>query len=91
MRTPLSRKRHGFTLVELIVTVTILSVLSTVGFVSLAGYAQDARNAVKETDLSMIESAITHQVALGQNVRSDGLKAISVANVPTDTTIFIGR
>lgn len=81
----------GFTLVELIVVVTILSILSTVGFVSLQGYSDDARNSTKEYDLATIESAITHQVAMGIPMKTDRLKPVVFANVPMDTTSYVGR
>lgn len=48
------RKIHisGFTLVELIVVITILVILGTIGFVSLQGYAGSARDSVRIENLS---------------------------------------
>ena len=37
-----SRRYAGFTLVELIVVITILAIIATVGFLSLQGYSKDA-------------------------------------------------
>ncbi len=39
----------GFTLVELIVVIAVLSVLATIGFISLQGYAVDARDSSRLT------------------------------------------
>ncbi|MGB2110634.1 MAG: type IV pilin protein [Patescibacteria group bacterium] len=36
--------KKAFTLVELIVVITILAVLATIGFISMSGYTQSARN-----------------------------------------------
>lgn len=45
----------GFTLVELVVVITVLAVLATVGFVSLQGYAVDARDSSRLTVLGSME------------------------------------
>jgi prepilin-type N-terminal cleavage/methylation domain-containing protein len=41
----------GFTLVELIVVITILAILGTIGFFSIRNYAATARDSVRVTDL----------------------------------------
>jgi len=48
----------GFTLVELIVVITILAILGTIAFISLQGYSQDAKNSKVTSDLRNIASAI---------------------------------
>jgi len=48
----------GFTLVELIVVITILAILGTIAFISLQGYSQDAKNSKVATDLSSLASKI---------------------------------
>lgn len=45
----------GFTLVELIVVITILSVLATVGFISFQWYTSSSRDSVRLTDVKSIE------------------------------------
>ena len=45
----------GFTLVELIVVITILAILWTIAFISLQWYARDARDSVRVADLKSIE------------------------------------
>ena len=50
--------KKGFTLVELIVTVTILAVLATVWFISYAWYAAQARDSTRLAGISMMQKAI---------------------------------
>lgn len=45
----------GFTLVELVVVITVLAILATVGFVSLQGYTVDARDGSRLTVLGSLE------------------------------------
>jgi len=53
-----TKKRQGFTLVELIVVITILAILGTVAFISFRGYTKDARNSKKMQQLSSITRKI---------------------------------
>lgn len=48
----------GFTLVEILVVVSIIAILSTLVIVKLSGYTDRARVAVAKSHLSQIESAI---------------------------------
>jgi prepilin-type N-terminal cleavage/methylation domain-containing protein len=49
----------GFTLVELIVVVTILAILWTISFIALQWYSQDARDSKKISDVRSLISKIT--------------------------------
>ena len=51
-------KKQAFTLVELIVVITILAILGTIAFISLQGYSQDAKNSKVSSDLGTLASAI---------------------------------
>ena len=51
----------AFTLVELIVVITILAVLATVWFISMTGYSRDSRDSVRLTDLKSITKAFEIQ------------------------------
>jgi prepilin-type N-terminal cleavage/methylation domain-containing protein len=51
--------KNAFTLVELIVVITILAILGTIAFISLQGYSADARNSKRTSDLGNIQSAIS--------------------------------
>ncbi len=44
----------AFTLVELIVVITILAILGTIGFLSLQGYSSSARDSTRSSDLASI-------------------------------------
>lgn len=49
-----NKKRHAFTLVELIVVITILAILATLSFVSFQWYIKSARDANRVTTLKSI-------------------------------------
>ena len=51
-------KRKAFTLVELIVVITILAILWTIAFIALSGYSKEARDAKRVTDTSSLLSKI---------------------------------
>lgn len=87
----------AFTLVELIVVITILAVLGTIAFISLQGYSADARNSKRTSNLNNIQSAISIKMAEGgwlmafsaDNVYalSDGANLGWAASV-TDTAVY---
>lgn len=54
-----SLKNKGFTLVELIVSTTILAVLTTIGFYTYTQYISDARDGVRKTDLLTLNSELS--------------------------------
>lgn len=51
-------QQKAFTLVELIVVITILAILGTIAFISLQGYGADAKNSKITSDLRNIASAM---------------------------------
>lgn len=61
----MKKVQKGFTLVELIVVITILAILGTIAFISLQGYSQDAKNSKVTSDLRTIVSAIETSVTQG--------------------------
>ncbi len=52
------RGRTAFTLVELIVVITILAILWTIAFISLSWYSEDARDSTRISDLSAIKTSL---------------------------------
>lgn len=78
----MKKLQKGFTLVELIVVITILAILGTIAFISLQGYSQDAKNSKVSSDLSTLASAIEISNTNGStNVRTilDNTKNVLVA------------
>lgn len=51
-------KKNGFTLIELIVTVTIIAVLTVVGIISYSGTSKKARDNRRMADLEKIRIAL---------------------------------
>ena len=59
---------NGFTLVELIVVITILAILSTIAFISLQGYASSARDSKRLNDIKIIEKWLSIYNTVNQNI-----------------------
>jgi prepilin-type N-terminal cleavage/methylation domain-containing protein len=62
--------KQAFTLVELIVVITILAILGTIAFISLQGYSADARNSTRTTNLNTMVSKINLQLTSGSPIMS---------------------
>ena len=62
--------KSAFTLVELIVVITILAILGTIAFISLQGYSAEARNSKRIQDLSSISSSLNIKLTRGMSVLS---------------------
>jgi len=58
----------GFTLVELIVVITILAILGTIAFISLGSYTADARNSKRLDGISKIASAVDNGLIGGSSI-----------------------
>lgn len=64
----LSKKLFSaFTLAELIVVITILAILATIGFLALSGYSQDAKESATKANVRSIQTAISSESAVTGN------------------------
>ncbi len=61
-----AKNSKGFTLVELIVVITILAILATIGFLSLQGYTSDAKNTKTQANLRTVSSSLVNEQAITQ-------------------------
>ena len=59
-----AKKKKAFTLVELIIVITILAVLAAIAFLNLNGYTWDARDSVRVSDLKNIQKTV--ELSLGE-------------------------
>ena len=50
--------KNAFTLVELIVVITILAILWTIAFISLQWYSRDARDSVRASDVNLMKKSL---------------------------------
>ncbi|MDD2871929.1 MAG: prepilin-type N-terminal cleavage/methylation domain-containing protein, partial [Candidatus Gracilibacteria bacterium] len=50
--------KYAFTLVELIVVITILAILGTIAFMALQGYSTSARDSTRLSDLSSMKTSL---------------------------------
>lgn len=66
--------KKAFTLVELIVVITILAILGTIAFISLQGYSAQARDSKRITDVSSLISKVNVEVVRGDISLSDMLE-----------------
>lgn len=72
--------KKWFTLVELIVVITILAILGTIAFISLQGYSADARNSKRTSDINSISSQV--------NIKStEGVSFLAMVSYQTGSSI----
>jgi len=54
----MNKQKYAFTLVELIVVITILAILWTIAFISLQWYSKQARDSTRISDLSSMKTSL---------------------------------
>lgn len=73
-----SQKKKAFTLVELIVVITILGILATMAFIALLWYATDARNSSRISDLNHIKKSLAlFSLATGKYPQPDNAQNVT--------------
>ncbi|MDD2225095.1 MAG: type II secretion system protein [Candidatus Shapirobacteria bacterium] len=66
-------KKNGFTLIELIVTVTIIAILTVMGMISYSGTTKKARDNRRMADLEKIRIALElYRQGTGSSYPADG-------------------
>ncbi len=80
----------GFTLVELIVVITILAILATIGFLSLQGYTQDAKETKTVANLRTVASAMVNESAISGKSIADYIDPVAGAKVTATGTVNSG-
>ena len=78
-------QNRGFTLVELIVVITILAILGTIAFISLQGYSQEAKNSKVINDVRSLGTAIETSLTSGTINMSELTAGGLTANAVTGT------
>ena len=57
--------KKAFTLVELIIVVTIIAILATIWFISYSGYSENLKDTVRKTDVKTISKALEFKLSKG--------------------------
>ena len=90
--------KKAFTLVELIVVITILAILGTIAFISLGSYTGDARNAKRTDAIGKIATSMENAITNGTSILSfsaDDTSALVRPNIAgatqSDTTYNAGN
>lgn len=80
-------KRHGFTIVELIVIITVMGILLVLGVVNLSGAQASARDAERKTDVETIATHLENYYKSG----TDGSTSIGQYPSVDPTNSLIGH
>lgn len=88
-------KSRGFTLVELLVTITIIAVLAAIGLVAYSMALKQGRDSKRQTDLRAIQSALeqynSDQLFYPYTGTANGLDTLLAASPPPTFTSSIGQ
>jgi type IV pilus assembly protein PilE len=79
-------KQMGFTLIELMITVAIIGILSSVGYPSYMSHIQKAKRSEAQAALVSMATAMEQWRVENNNNYGDGTDSIFATQVPTDGT-----
>ncbi len=82
-----TRNKKGFSLVELLVVITIIAILSVVAYMALGGQTAKARNSRRVQDLSTIQSSLEIYFINNNNTYPTALNDLVptlISKIPTD-------
>ena len=82
LRTPAPKHSQGFTLVEMLVVIVIMSVLMTAGAIGLSGMGGKGVSSGVATSESLFDEA--RSIAVGKRTKTRLLVAKNLTNIPAD-------
>ncbi len=87
MKIPSSRRAHGFTLVELLVVISIIAVLAAAGFAGGTAAIQKARKVTALASCAALESAVNNFFTEYGSMPSDATED-TISKTDTDTELL---
>lgn len=82
--------RTGFTLVELLITITIIAILSVIALVSYTSFIKSSRDAKRQSDLKFIQSAL-EQYHADQKYYPDSTSVIPGQSLVFGSKIYLNQ
>lgn len=83
-----STVKHGFTLIEILVTISIIAILSVIGMVAYSSVVRQGRDSKRQSDLRAIQSAL-EQYNSDQGFYPDAISFGNPLSRPTGGTPYM--